>query len=1424
MRRALYILLSVIGVLLLLLAGLFGALQTGLARDRLRLMIADMTAGTSTQVHLEAIAGLVPFDMQLAGLRLSDRDGVWATADRVDVSWSPWSLLAGRLQVDRVAAGTIALARTPAADEAPQPEPSGPLLPELPVDIDLRTLSVGRLSLAAPILGEPAALSLEASARLGELGDELSASLAVQQLSGNTGTATLDLAYRPDDAFLRLSGKVDEPEGGVLGRLLGLPQRSALRIALAGEGPLAAWHGQLDADLNGKPLLNLTTDVRDEETRAIAFTLRATPDALLPEQIRPLIAGGIDAEGALEVGPDRDAIPVSSFTASTAAGQITASGVLGLDQPGDLAVTIRLADSKPFAALVPDVAWSGATLQARLQGTVDRPRIAGDLTAQNLAAADLRVGAGRLTFDASAEQGFEQPIDIRADLHASDLATADPRLAALLADGVRLNVAGRVDRAGTIVADRLEMQAATIALSGTARAEQWGATARAAEATLTIADIAAVGKPFGFPGKGRATIALALAPTAEGEQLKLDGTAQDLSIGQPIVDRLLGRSPQLQLVLAGKLPQEMTITTARLAGAKARLDTQGAVTGQAIDVSFNANLDDAAAIDPTLRGQVMLDGTISGTMEAPELKADLSAPTLAIAGRRLDQLSLSAQAADLLSVPKIKLDGTATVDRLPARIATNVTIEGERIVVPNLALDLGKSRITVDAVMAGGLLTGKAELKAPDLREIGRLAGIATSGQLSATLQLSNANGRQDATLSATGRDIAAVDAFTADGLEAKAKVEDLFGTPVIAADLDLAQPTIAERPFTQASLSANGPLTGLATRLSLTGSDLTASAEAQIAQIAEGYRIGLQKFAADVKDIQVRNEGQATIEIGPEATRIEDLVLAVEDGALRLNGLVSPDNIALTAAIQSVPLSIARAFAPDVPITGRLDGEVQAGGTLAAPSGHFSLAGRDVGATDVKEQQADLQVAGTLQQGRLEINGEVKPKSGGALTFTAALPSLASDARLQADAHGSFDLVLADAFLAGGADRVRGRAEVDLTATGRLSAPELSGRLRLVDAGYENLRHGIKLRKIEADVRADGPVLQIASLTATTPGGGQITGEGQVNLAGGGETDLRIKARNATVLDTDLATATIDSDLAVTGSLRSRLELGGSVKIERADIRIPDHLPPSVQEIEVIEVNAPPEVAARTAAREPPPRRTATIGLDLAVDAPQRVAVRGRGLDVELGGALHIGGTTDKPVIEGTFDLRRGTLDIAGKRLDFTEGHLRFEGGDQINPILDLTAVTRAQELDVTAKVEGPARAPRITLTSVPTMPEDEILARLLFSKSAGALSAFELLQLAQATASLAGISTGPGVLEKLRKGTGLDRLSLEQAEGATGPSLSAGRYVAEGVYVGVSQGATSGSSAATVEIEVTPNVKVETEVGVNAGSKAGINLEWDY
>ncbi len=87
-----------------------------------------------------------------------------------------------------------------------------------------------------------------------------------------------------------------------------------------------------------------------------------------------------------------------------------------------------------------------------------------------------------------------------------------------------------------------------------------------------------------------------------------------------------------------------------------------------------------------------------------------------------------------------------------------------------------------------------------------------------------------------------------------------------------------------------------------------------------------------------------------------------------------------------------------------------------------------------------------------------------------------------------------------------------------------------------------------------------------------------------------------------------------------------------------------------------------------------------------------------------------------------------------------------------------------------------------------------------------------------------GPGLTETIRRTLGVDVLRVETGESGTSPSVSAGRYLSEGVYVGVNQGADARSGEAKYEVEITPNVTVETEVGPQSGSQIGARWKFDY
>ena len=110
------------------------------------------------------------------------------------------------------------------------------------------------------------------------------------------------------------------------------------------------------------------------------------------------------------------------------------------------------------------------------------------------------------------------------------------------------------------------------------------------------------------------------------------------------------------------------------------------------------------------------------------------------------------------------------------------------------------------------------------------------------------------------------------------------------------------------------------------------------------------------------------------------------------------------------------------------------------------------------------------------------------------------------------------------------------------------------------------------------------------------------------------------------------------------------------------------------------------------------------------------------------------------------------------------------------------------------------------------------------------EAVQLAQAAAVLSG-SGGPDLLGKLRNRFKLDQLgiSTSSAPGAEGqptgsPAVTIGKRITEDVHVGVEQGAAPGSSSVNVEVDITPNVSVESEVGSAGRSGVGVRWKRDY
>jgi len=408
----------------------------------------------------------------------------------------------------------------------------------------------------------------------------------------------------------------------------------------------------------------------------------------------------------------------------------------------------------------------------------------------------------------------------------------------------------------------------------------------------------------------------------------------------------------------------------------------------------------------------------------------------------------------------------------------------------------------------------------------------------------------------------------------------------------------------------------------------------------------------------------------------------------------------------------------------------------------------------------------------------------------------------------------------------MQGNAQFDLRLDGPLALASLGGQVRTSGArlSLPGLRNA--LTGIDAVISLANSSAEIQT-SATVASGGALSATGRVRLQAPFVTEVAVQLNNVRVTDPQLYETRANGTLRLSGAAPSSLSAVGRLVLDQTEILVPSTGIASFTDIpEITHLNEPAAV-----------RRTRgfaglletgdagaagssmSVGLDVQIVAENRIFVRGRGLDAELGGQVQLTGTTADVIPQGQFGLIRGRLDILGKRLTLEEGSARLQG-DMI-PTLRLVARTTSDDTVIFVIVEGPADAPEIRFESQPELPEDEVLARLLFGRGVTSISALQAVQLASAVATLAGRG-GVGIVERLRESTGLDDLDLTtDAKGET--SLRVGKYISENVYTDVEIDS-DGQSRINLNLDLTPSTKLRGQAGTDGSTGIGLFFEKDY
>lgn len=609
--------------------------------------------------------------------------------------------------------------------------------------------------------------------------------------------------------------------------------------------------------------------------------------------------------------------------------------------------------------------------------------------------------------------------------------------------------------------------------------------------------------------------------------------------------------------------------------------------------------------------------------------------------------------------------------------------------------------------------------------------------------------------------------------------------------------------------------------------------ASERIAAIARG-EFGGQRISMPRRAVLVKQDDGGW--------RLSQTQLSYGQGIVLAQGEFGGGETAMELQLSDMPLSLADLAVADLGLGGTISGLVdfRADGS-GVPTGSARVMVDDLTRSGLvlTSKPVDLALVARLtvedlearavieeggeQRGRLQARIADLGQAGGFYDRLEA-GELFAQIRYGGPAAALWRLAAIDAF------DLTGPVRIAANVSGSLSDPRVRGSVASDSLRVRSGLSGTDVRNVTARGTFAGSRLRLTRFAGVTDDGGTVSGSGIVDLARMGQPidgrdyafrgpalDLRIAADNASLLDSNGVAATVTGPLRIVSDGIGGT-IAGRLRVDEASWRLGSAAAVSeLPQIRTREINKPADIAP-VAARSDPWR--------YAIDAraPSRIAVSGMGLDSEWSANVRLRGTTSDPRIGGEARVVRGAYSFAGTRFDLERGIIEFDETVPIDPRVDILAETEQNGLDVAVNVGGNAMQPEITFSSTPSLPEEEILSRLLFGGSITELSATDALQLGAAVASLRG-GGGMDPINQLRSAVGLDRLRIVAAD----PALNRGTGVALGKNIGrrtyveiVTDG--RGYSATQVEFRVTGWVSLLGTLSTIGRNSVSAEISKDY
>ena len=465
------------------------------------------------------------------------------------------------------------------------------------------------------------------------------------------------------------------------------------------------------------------------------------------------------------------------------------------------------------------------------------------------------------------------------------------------------------------------------------------------------------------------------------------------------------------------------------------------------------------------------------------------------------------------------------------------------------------------------------------------------------------------------------------------------------------------------------------------------------------------------------------------------------------------------------------------------------------------------------------MDINGTLRSSALVLNvktdgmGPLRPQGRFPcpLSFSASgVPSPALDKPCSGNVNWEGSLASLWRFVPLANSSLTGQGSLNATLSGSLSAPELSASLK-IERPPSKILLGLALSDINLDASLQSGGMSCLSLSATDGQGGAINVNGTVGpLASGLPLSLHGTIKELAPLHRNDLSVTLSGTADIVGPATSP-DVRAAITVNKGSSRS-----------SVIRHQHPD--AERRGGRAGGEHRflLRIRGRNLTSMCSSRTVSLCAARGLRANGRATFRFPDPRRIRgHGVHQFHPGQFSLLGKQFTLSRGDVEFSGATPPDPLLNVLVTYAAANITAEATVSSPASSPTLTLSSQPPLPQDEVVAQVLFGQSASSLGRMEAIQLAAELASLSGFgSGGMGVLGEVRDTLGFDVLrfgsmqngpkqqtsryvgllqppgqnSGSSAQEDSIPSLEVGKYVMDNVYVGLEQGMNGDASGVRV------------------------------